>query len=318
MADKTLAQQPVRGVHISAPLSALSIGYHPVGYVAERLAPVVPVEHENDLFYIWDRADALRELDSLRADGAEARMADYGWSQAPYVCEEYALKTRITDRQRQNADVSLQLEISKIRRVQDTVLLGQERRIAGLLSTTSLAASHQTTLSGVNQWNNASFAGSIEQNIDTGNEAVRQDLGGLPPNVIVIPKAVAKVMKRDSKVRDLIKYTHAELLVDGELPPTLWGHEVIIPSVASVTAIENPSVTPAAADVWGKNVFLVYRTLNPGLDQITCAYIFRARPWQVKVWRQEEIDSTFYQPSIVQNEKLVAGLAGYGIFSAIA
>src|SRR2546423_8185891 len=115
MADRTLAQAPVRGVHISAPLSELSIGYHPVGMVAERFVAVVPVTFENDLYYIWDRGDAFREMDTLRADGTSAHMADFGFTTAAYVCEEFALKTRITDRQRRNADKVLQLEVSKIR-----------------------------------------------------------------------------------------------------------------------------------------------------------------------------------------------------------
>lgn len=332
MADKRLAQAPVRGVHISAPLSDLSIGYHPVGFIAERIHPVVPVNHENDLYYVWDRGDALREMDTLRADGTAAHIADFGYSTAAYVCEEYALKTRVTDRQAANADKVLSLQVSKIRRVQDLILTGQERRAAGLFSAAALPAANQTTLAGINRWNDAGFVGSIEQNIDTADEAIRQQLGGLPPNVLVIPKAVAKVMKRDSKIRDLIKYTHADLLADGELPPKLWGKEVTVPSVATVNTnptsvtgspwpIENPNTVLAPGtnifDVWGKNVYVKYRNESPGIDVISASYIFRSRPWMVKTWRDEEVDSTFYQPSFVQTEKLVAAVAVYAIFNAI-
>lgn len=333
MADRKLAQAPVRGVHISAPLSDLSVGYHPVGFIAERIHPVVPVMHENDLYYVWDRGDALREMDTLRADGSAAHLADFGFSTAAYVCEEYALKTRVTDRQKGNADKVLTLELSKIRRVQDLILTGQERRAANLFTTASLPAANQTTLAGINQFNNGGFVGSIEQVLDTADEAVRQQLGGLPPNVIVIPKAVAKVMKRDSKIRDLIKYTHADLLADGELPPKLWGKEVTVPSVATVNAnptsstgspwpIENPATVLAPGtnifDVWGKNIFIKYRNESPGIDVISASYILRSRPWMVKTWRDEEVDSTFYQPSFVQTEKLVSSVAVYGIFAAIA
>lgn len=316
--DRTLAQAPVKGVHISAPLSELSIGYHPVGFVAERVAKVVPVNNENDLYYLWDRGDALREIDTLRADGTSARQLDYGFSTAAYVAEEYAAKVRITDRQRKNADSPLQLEVSKIRRVQDTVLLGQERRVANLFTTSTLPSGSFVTLSGANQWNNASFVGSIEQNIDTGTETIRIALGGLNPSTVIFPKAVAKVAKRDSKIRDLIKYTHADLLVDGELPPKLWGLDIIMPSVSSVTSIENPSATLSPADIWGKNVTILYVTDNPGLDIVTAAYVFRAQAWVVRTWRDEEIRSQFYEPSIVQAEKLIAGIAAYQIAAAIA
>jgi hypothetical protein len=314
----TLAQQPVRSVHISAPLSALSIGYHPVGFVAERVAPVVSVNNENDLYYVWDRGDALRELETLRADGTSAKMADYGWTTAAYACEEYALKTKITDRQRKNADKPLNLEVAKIRRVQDTVLLGQERRVVNMLSTANLPAGSQVTLVGANQWNNAAFAGSIEQTFDTATETVRIALGGLNANTAVIPKAAAKVVKRDSKVRDLIKYTHSDLIVDGELPGKLWNLDIIMPRVSSVTSVENPATALAPADVWGKNVFVLYKTDNPGLDMVTFAYILRQQPWTVRTWRDEEIRSQFYEPGIIQTEKIVANVAAYGMFSVIA
>lgn len=333
MADKRLAQAPVRGVHISAPLSDLSIGYHPVGFIAERVHKVVPVNHENDLYYIWDRGDALREMDTLRADGTSAHLADFGFAPAAYVCEEYALKTRLTDRQKGNADKVLNLQLSKIRRVQDLILAGQERRAANLFSAAALPAANQTTLAGINQFNNGGFVGSIEQVIDTADEAIRQQLGGLPPNQLIIPKAVAKVVKRDSKIRDLVKYTHADLLADGDLPPKLWGKDVLVPSVATVNAnptsstgspwpIENPATVLAPGtnifDIWGKNITVLYSNDNPGIDVISASYIFRSRPWMVKTWRDEEIDSEFYQPSFVQTEKLVSGFAVYQVFAAIA
>jgi len=133
-----------------------------------------------------------------------------------------------------------------------------------------------------------------------------------------MPKPVAKVAKRDTKIRDLVKYTHADLLVDGELPPTLWGLDVLIPSATSITGVEQPGTTGSPADIWGKDVLVTYTTPTPGLDIITAGYIIRSQDWVVRQWQEDEIRSTFYEPGIVQDEKLVASIAAYIIASAIA
>lgn len=317
-----------RGVHINVALGNLSIGYHPAGMVAEQIFGVIPVTHESDDYWFWDKGQAFRTersdgKGSLRPDGTPAKEVEFGATVRQYVAEEYSYRTKITDRQRANADSALQLEVSKVRRAQDLVLLDQEVRVASLLTTAAnYAAANTTTLAGTAQWNNASFASQqgtqsvIEANIDAGREAIRIATGGLEANTIIIPRAVARVMKRDIGVRDQIKYTDPNILIGGHLPPQLWGLNVVMPGAVNTTSAEGE--TPTMTDVWGKNVILAYLNPNPGLDALTLGAIFRARPWQVKQWREEAIDATFYQPSLVQTESLVASDCGYLIQNAIA
>src|SRR5215469_3940773 len=297
----------VGNVHVSAPLTQLSVGYHPMGMIAEQIFPVIRVQHENDLYYTWDFAQAFRlertdGYDDLRADGAEARTENFGATVASYIAFEFARRTTVTDRERANADSVLQLETSKIRRTQDKILLNQELRIGNTLTTTgNYLSGHTTTLSGTGQWNNASFASQttatqsvIKSNLDTGKEAIRTDTGGLEANTIIIPAAVARVMARDVGIVEQVKYTHPDLLVGGYLPPVLWGMKVLMPTAGYVSAVEGETVT-SATDIWGKNVILAYVNPTPGIDTITAGTIFRARDWQVKTWRDEAIDTTYYQ-----------------------
>jgi hypothetical protein len=317
-----------RGVHINQVLTSMSIGYHPTGFVAEQMFPVVPVAHESDYYQVWDKGQAFRVTrsdgkGSLRADGAPSMMVDFGATPDIYKAEAYAYKTRITDRQRQNQDSVLQLEVSKVRRTQDDVLIDQELRVANILTATgTYTNSNTTTLSGTSQWNNASFssqAGSqsvIEQQFDNAREAIRKNTGGLDANIAVIPMAVWRVMARDTGIRDQIKYTHNDILSDGTLPPTLWGLKLVVPR--SMYATSGEGEAPSLIDCWGKNVVIAYVDPNPGLDGLTLGATFRARPWQVKQWREENLESTFYEPSIVQAEKLIAQDCGYLINACIA
>jgi hypothetical protein len=304
--------------YVSAPLTNFSIGYHPRGLVARSVLDVVPVAKEAGEYFRWNRADAARVPNSLRADGAESNTLSFDLdSSGTYRVHEYALKTKITDRQRANADSVLKLEQAKTMRVKDLVELGLEQRVATLLTTSgSYASTNRVTLTGTDQWNNAAYAGSIESVIDTAKEAVRTQTLGLDPDTIIIPSAVAKVIKRDAGIRELIKYTHAELLVDGDLPPVLFGMRVVIPK--AVNATSRKGATDVIADVWGKHVVLTVSNGGGMVDVPTFGKIFQMGAPVVKTWRKEELSADFYEYSMMTDEVITSNVAGYLIIDAIA
>ena len=325
----------VRGEHISAPLSDFSLGYHPLGFVAEQICPVMPVKKRNDLYYKWDKLSAFRLAradgqGTMRADGARANLERFGTTTDGYVAWEYALETEITDEERDNADVPLQLEQSRVRRVQDKILIDFELRVAKLLTTAgNFTNGNVVTNSGTSQWNNASFSSlgttgsghsGILAQLLTGINVIRQNTGGLVPNTIVIPFSVAIVMANDPGFADMRKYVQ-DLLGGGDqfgnlVPPTILKMRVLIPTAGYTT--QNEGVAGSISDIWGKNVVLAYIDQTPTLDSLTLAKTFRSRPWQVKVYRDEFTDKTIYRPSFVQTEKLVAQDCGYLIAAAIA
>ncbi len=309
----------VNEVHENAALSNIAIGYNLKGFIAEDIFPILPVKKESDIYYTWDKDMGFRYVDGLRADGTESKTLSYNVGKSTYTCEEYALKVRVTDRERDNADDVLKLESSKTKRVQRQLLLGQERRVASLLTTQgNYPASNRTQLSGAGQWNNASFAGDIELDIDTGKEAVRVGTGGDDPNFIIIPSAVSKVVKRDTAIRGLIKYTHADLLVDGDLPPMLWGLKVMIPKSVYTVSVEG-NATQTYTDVWGKHVVLGF---NPGaegsIDTPAFGYIFRKQAPTVYQWYEDKVRATFIEVSMIQDEVMTSNVSGYLVEDCIA
>ncbi len=315
-----MPQTTVQNVHFSRPLETLSIDYYPEGLIAETIWPVVTVVHEADKYYVWNRGEKFRLIDDLRADGTAARRIDVSFTTDGYVTHEHALETVITDRERNNQDAPLMLELTKTRAAQAIILVNQEFRIAGVMANTAnYAASNQTNVGSVaaNQWNNSAFTGSIEQVLDAAKEAIRIQTGGKQATQLVIPKAVALIMKRDTKTRELIKYTHSDLLTDGDLPPKLWGLSTVIPAAAyNSQGVEGEADT--MVDLWGKHVFCLYKTPAPGLNQLNYGYIFRVGGMSVKQWRDERVDSTFYRVAYNQVEKVVSIYAGYLVQNAIA
>ncbi len=317
----------VGGLHVSAPLTNLSIGYHPQGLVAEKVLPVFPVKKENDLYYFWDKGQSFRVdrtdgYGSMRADKARPKRRNYGATTKGYTAQEFALETEVSDREYANADSALQLELSKTRRVQDEILIDQEIRVATIV-TTAANNTGTITLSGTAQWNNAGFTStsSGQQSVIVGEfqaaiKAIIQQTGGLAPNKCVIPYDVAAVMNNDPGIADLLKYTHNDILEAGLLPSRLWGMDVIIPRGQFTST--NEGETYSASDIWGKNVWIGYVNPQPGLDILTYGQIFRAREWQTKIYREEQINSAVIQPSIVQTEKLIAADCGYLMINVIA
>jgi len=299
----------VRDVHVDQALTNLSIGYHPAGMVAERVAPVAKVSKESDKYYIWDRSSAFRVsasgIMSLRPDKSEAKEVDFGLSTSTYTAEEYALKVLISDREKDNADSVLKLRESKLRRVQDLLLLEQEIRVATLLTTSSNWDSNHYGDPG--NWGTGTP--TIEADIDDAKEVVRKAIG-LEPNVIIIPAQVAKVIKRDSTVRDLIKYTHSDLLVNGDLPPRLWNMEVVIPGATYTSSVEGAS-SITYSNVWGNHVVLLYVNRESPIDAPNSVKIFRARDWEVRAWREEKLRSEAIEVSVIQDEVLASNISGY-------
>lgn len=311
----------VRGVHVNAVLSNLMIGYHPSGTIAEKIVKVVPVRKESDFYYIFNRGDAFRTVDDRRADGTRANKIDFGFTRDSYLAEEYALETSVTDRQRDNADAVLNIELAKTRRVGDIIMLNQEKRVRDLLTTnTNYASTNYVTLSGTSQWNHASYSGSIEKVFDDAKNAVVKQTGAALELVsAVIPFEVAQVIKRDAYVRDVIKYTHNDLLVNGDLPPRLWNLNIVIPTCVENTGVEVYGTdTATMAYVWGNDVVLSVAPQAPGIDILAHAYIFRARDWKVEQWRDETVNANFYRIGVIQAEKVVSNIAGYLIENAIA
>jgi len=305
-------------VHIDAGLSNLSIAYRPSGFVADIVMPVLKVAKESDLYFKWDRGNALRVPETKRADGGESNKVTFDVTKnSTYHCEEYALNADVTDRQIANADSILNLRATKTMYVKDLLMLDREKRVATLLTTTgNYDSSVYTTLSGVNQWNNDSFVGSIEKDIDDGKEAVR-GLIGHEPNIIIIPAAVAKVVKRDAQVRELIKYTQNNLLVNGDLPPVLWNMKVVIPTAINITSIKGHATT-TTADVWGKHVVMTYVPENGSINTPAHAYTLRNRDWRVKTWREESKSKEVIEVSVIDDEIVTSDISGYLIYNAIA
>ena len=190
-------------VHIDAALTNLSVGYRNPAFIADLLAPVVPVRKQSDKYFIHDaEREAFRRSDDRRAPGAEASEVNFSLSTDNYYAEDHALTSVIPDEERENADPAIQPNIDRTEFLRGKIDLNKEIELAGML-TDATVITQSTTLSGAAQWSDDTSdpIKAIEAQKATIMAAVQA-----LPNTLVLPYEVYAKMRLHPKVIERIAY----------------------------------------------------------------------------------------------------------------
>lgn len=301
-------------VHIDQALTDFAIAKRILPFVAEQLFPIVKVVKESDKYYIFDREE-MREHDTLRAPGAEAKEFEWGSTSATYNAEEHSLRHLVADRIANNADAPIKPFMRTTQKLMNVIMLGVEKRVKTLVMNGGLTGS--TPVSG-KKWDQS--GAEIETNIDLAKQTIGKNAGVLA-NTILMNTEVKDAFKKDATIRNLIRYTIAgsggqELLVNGELPPVIFNLRPII-----AEGIENTGKKGAAESVsriWPNAALVCYVEPNPDIEAMSLGYQFRVNDWVVMRYRVDTRKGDMVEPSVIQDEKVVATAAGYLLHSVLA
>lgn len=288
-------------------------------FVADRVAPVVHVPTTTGTYYKFSNLEAHRDdYDALRAPKSESNEIRRSYSSATYACSQYGLRELIADEEMDNADRAvIDPERDAMALITRKLRLAIELRVvARLMSTTYMTENGAATAA----WNAGSGV-DIEGDIDSAKLSVRKK-GGVEPNTIVIPPHIAVVAKKDSAIRDLVKYTDSTLLVNGELPPKLFGLEVVIPLALYDEAAAGSSSSSLDFAWDDNNVLVAYvERETPSKRSISLTYQFR-RPISGSLdvaafrYREDGKHATVVEGLIEQTEEVVCPACGYLITGA--
>jgi hypothetical protein len=293
-------------VHVNAPLTNFALQLRNRAFVAEEVFPVIPVVKESDLYYTFSREE-IRDVDTRRAQGALAKEIEWVPSTATYVAEEYALRHLLTDRIVGNADVPVRPRLNTVAKLMKWIMLGQEKRIQSIAQASGNSVA---TVAVAPKWDGTSP--TIEKDIDTARDSIRNN-AGVEPNAILLPENVKDVIKRDSTLRDLIRYVinvgpgNKDLLMNGELPPVMFNLAIIIAGAVEDTGKLGQSST--IAKIWNDAVPIFYREQAVSLDALTWGYIMRVQNPVVTSYRDEARAGEWISASILQAEELVSSSA---------
>lgn len=289
-------------VHVNAPLTNFALQFRNRAFVAQEVFPIVPVVKESDVYYTFSREE-LRDVDTLRAVGALAKEVEWVPSTATYTAEEYALRHLLADRIINNADAPVRPRMNTVSKLMKWIELGIEKRVQAIAqNSTNVVA----TVAAAPKWDGTSP--TIEKDIDTAKDSIRNN-AGVEPNCILLPENVKDVVKRDSTLRDLIRYVinmgqgNKDLLINGELPPVMFNLAIIIAGATEDTSKLGQS--SSIAKIWTDSVPVFYREQAVSLDAISWGYQMRVQNSIIKSYRDEHRGGEYIEASIIQAEELV-------------
>lgn len=308
-----MAQPTLRQVHVDAAMTQVAIAYSNNAYIARQVFPIVQVEKESDVYYIFTKEHWFRDQAKPVAPGRGPQEVGYSTSTSPYVCIPYGSRVVVPDQIIANADDVIQPRMRATRLAADQIELALEIRVADLV-TTAANWDSSTTLSGTNQWNNDTS--DPFKDITTAKQTVR-DAIGREPNTIVMGALVWDQLWKHPDLVERMKYT----LVGGAATPQQLGALFMVERVLIGAAIKNTAAegaTPSYSSIWGKNFWLGYVARTPALDEPSAGYIFRHGNRIAQRIRDDLNYRDVYDVIESSDEVITAKDAGYLIAGAVA
>jgi hypothetical protein len=268
-------------VHSPSPLTNVAVAYmqdHD-NFIADKVFPIVPVEHQSDLYYVWNKDDFFRDEAQIRADGQESAGSGVDLTTDSYAAKVYALHKDIGDQMRRNADVAIDLDTSIAEFLMHKLLIRRDRLFASSYLTTGKWGTDITGTSSTSdathtiQWSDGTASDPFGD-IAAGQTAVLQNTGYLP-NTLTLGWPVYQALRRHPLVIDRVKYT---MQADAKaITPELLASAFDLDKVVVAKATYNSAKKGAAAAynfAVGKIALLSYAPDAPGLIIPSAGYIF--------------------------------------------
>lgn len=280
-----MPQPTLQDVHVAAALTNIAVAYFQSNdaYVADKVFPMVPVQHQTDVYFVWNKGDFFRDEAQQRADGTESAGTGVNITTQTYSAKVWALHQDIGSQTRSNADPAVDLDVTVSRALMQKLLIRRDRQFMTTYMTTGVwsqdntgTASSSGGIPGTSSpvyWDDDAN-GDPFTDIAYGQTYVLSNTGFLP-NKFLITWNVYQALRKHPLVIDRIKYTSPAF--SGTITPALLAQafdieEIIVSRAVYNTAGEN--LTATLTFVGGKNALLVYSPPSPGLMVAAAGYTF--------------------------------------------
>lgn len=278
-------QPALPDVHISAALTNISVAYvqGEDSYIADKVFPMVPVQHQTDQYFKWSKADFFRDEAQLRADATESAGTGVNLETDNYRAAVWALHQDIGTQVRANADPAVDLDATSAKQLMQKLLIRRDRifatkfMAASVWGTTVTGTSGGTPGSATPAFWDDDANGDPFTDIAVAQTTILQNTGFLP-NVLALSWPVYQALRKHPLIIDRIKYTQATYA--GTITPQLLAAAFDIQRVVVSKAVYNSAGENVAASmsfVVGKHALLCYAAPSAGLMTPTAGYTFA---WQ--------------------------------------
>ena len=280
-----MPQPTLQDVHVAAALTNVAVAYFQSedAYVADKVFPMVPVQHQTDVYFVWSKADFFRDEATMRADATESSGTGVNLKTQSYSAKVWALHQDVGSQTRSNADPAVDVDVTVTRHLMQKLLIRRDRIFMTSYMATSLwgtdatgtAASGGGSPGGTTPvyWDDDAN-GDPFTDIAYAQTTILTNTGFLP-NKLLISWNVYQALRKHPLVIDRIKYTSPAYA--GTITPQLLAEafdveQVIVSKAVYNTAQEN--ATASMSFIAGKNALLCYAPPASGLMIASAGYTF--------------------------------------------
>jgi hypothetical protein len=295
-------------LHVDKLLSNVSVAYRNNEYVAQDIAPSIPVMKDSDLYRTYTRNFRIPE--TLRASKGVAKEHEFEVGNSSYILEEHALKSYVGDEEADNYDIS-DLRADTTEELTDAILRMREKKVLDLFTTTNWSLN--VSLAAANAFNANTTVSNPIPVFDTGASTVISN-SGKKPNWAMMNREAVVACKNHLSVLDRVKYTSSE--ISENMLAALFGVSKLYVPLASLDS-SSLGGTESIANILGDVAFLGFNPGNPGPKQAASLYTFEKNLPRVRRWRDEERKAEAIEVQMKFQAKVVASLTGYLIKDVI-
>lgn len=295
----------MNNIHVNSPLTNVSVRYNWNLGIADRVFPEVPVSKESDVYFVYD-GDNVRLDETLRANRAEANIVGFDVSTTTYTLEEHALKELVSDRDRGNQDVPLNLDVDATMHLTEKILIRREVDTSVLCFTTTTWANNATVASAA-AWD-TSTSNPIADVLTATTIILRT--GFVQPNRGVMGWEAMRQLKANSTTTDRIKYTERAIITD-EIMASMFDLDQLLVG-RGARNLNAEGIAASTGFIWGKDMLVYYSPSRPALREPAAGYLLTINGrFKTKKWREEARGGDWIEVSTMFLPRAVATSAAY-------
>jgi Phage major capsid protein E len=301
--------------HVMVPLTQIMVAYaqQTKDFIADKVFPVVPVQHISDFYYRYGRRAFLQTQAAIRAPGTESVGVEWEFTKNSFTTQVWALHHDIEDQLRSNADANFQLDTTGTELITQQMLL---RRDLQWISQYFISGAWGETLTGTSssspsasQFTQFDVAGSTPIEVFRAAKLRFKRRTGMMPNVAVFSANAYNSLLDHPEIIERIKYTQTGIVTQQLVAAMLDIDTVLVASAVQATNLDEELVadtapttqwiTGASATADANGVLLVYAAPRPSRNTPSAGYTFAwngylgASSWggRIKKFRMEHIAS---------------------------
>lgn len=318
----------VLSLQVDGLLTNLALEYQNKAFIADRVLPPRPVPNKAGKYKAYSQADEFLIDDALIGPNSPANEIGYKVTEDTFACDDYGLKTWVSQEEIDNAVAPLAPMRKAVQKVMRHIMRRRERRVAqAVLNTANYATANKLDVQGA--W--ATTSTDVVSQLQTGVDAC-----AAPPNTMVIDLKSFRALQRNEKLLAAIKGTLQPQMIGSAETPKMEGDPmaaasvsvtslaaflgldlVLIGAATMATSVKGQTLTKGL--IWDlpnatKGGAALLRVSQQDIDDVIWGAQFVWKPPQVRQWNDPDrgaFGSTAVHVAESSTVKVIANDAGY-------